>query len=102
MQAIKKVQPTRQLLSLTCRGFYFNALPEEARNFPELDFPLNVGYNDNFGHYALHLTYGSRAKLFFRRRALEAMFTAHYRDLLKAITSLNFDQLERLCEDNLT
>jgi hypothetical protein len=102
MLAIKKVALTRQVTQLSKRGYYFNALSEEAKNFPELDFPMNLGYNDNFGHYALQMTFGSKVKLFFRRSALETMFMNHYKDLLRAITNQNFDQLERLCEDNLT
>lgn len=94
MLAIKKVALTRQFTQFSRRGFYFNALSDKAKNFQELDFPMNVGYNDNFGHYALYMTFGSKVKLLFRKRALEAMFMNHYKDLLRAITNQNFDQLE--------
>jgi hypothetical protein len=51
MLAIKRVATTRQVLTINKRGFYFNTIAEDAKNFPLLDFPMNLGYNDNFGNY---------------------------------------------------
>lgn len=75
--------------------------PEE-NNFPELDFPFNIGFNDNFQYYQQRMSTSSKLKLLFRGRQLEALFLAHFSDLLRAIKSQNYEQLELLCEDKLT
>ena len=94
------IKKSRLLLQVPCRSFYFTALAD--KNFPDLDFPLNVGFNENFKDYSQRMSTMSKLKLLFRRRQLEALFLSHYRDLLRAIKAQNYDQLELLCEDNLT
>jgi len=48
MMLTLKFTSNKTLTALSRRGFYFNALSTEDKNFPDLDFPLNVGYNDHF------------------------------------------------------
>ena len=64
------------------RSFYFNSNP---KNFPQLDFPLNIGFNDHFEFYQHYLTFKSKLYLFFRKRQLTSQFKTNYFDLLKAI-----------------
>ena len=82
------------------RGYYFSSLKPVQRN---TDFPLNIGYNNYFKHHALYK--GSRIdqlKLSLKKKNLEIAFRDHYHDLLQAIASKSFDQLEILCEEQLT
>lgn len=88
------------LLSRSKRGYYFSGLKPSQRN---TDFPLNLGYNNFFDHYAMYK--GSRseqARLRMRQKTLTILFRDHYHDLLTAIVSKSYEQLELLCEDRLT
>lgn len=98
MQAL----PGRALIAVGKRGFYFNAVAVEDRNFPELEFPLNVGYNDHYQFYSQRMAYRSRLKLFIKKKPMQAQFLARYQDLLKAIKNQNYDTLDLLCEERLT
>jgi len=59
-----------------------------------LDFPLNLGYNEHFKYHAQIMTLASSLRLAVRRRALERTFRAKYEDLLKAISQDNYESLE--------
>ena len=60
---------TQRFYRFDTRSFYFSAAP---KNFPEIDFPFNVGFNDNFKYYKQQMTRSSKLMLFLRRRPLSA------------------------------
>ena len=88
------------LICKAVRGYYFSSLKSSQRN---TDFPLNIGYNNYFQHYAMYKgTRQEQIKLRLRQKALTLLFRDHYYDLLAAIVSKSYEQLELLCEENLT
>jgi hypothetical protein len=85
------------LTLLPHRTFYFQ-LEVQQRN---LDFPLNLGFNDHFKYHSQALSLGSTLWLALRRRAITRTFLTHYGDLLQAIAQDNYEALEQLCEPTL-
>ena len=88
------------MLVFAKRGFYFQSLSPAQRN---TDFPLNLGYNVHYKHFA---QYQTKDKSWFtdsiRLKNLKRQFSEHYFDLLRAIESRDFQKLTALCEENLT
>ena len=72
----------------------------KSRDGADIDFPLNLGYNNYFEDYCNQYL-GSSGKLrrAFRRRQLDPLFLLHYHDLLKAICNHRYEKLEMLCEE---
>ena len=68
-----------------------------------VDFALNLGFNDYYGAYSgQYLNWQTKLKLGLRKHQLESTFRRHYYQLLKAITTQNYEQLEMLTEETLT
>ena len=70
-QILRSIKPTT-------RGFYFKASGQ--RN---IDFPLNVGYNDEYDLEPMALR--SKMSLVYRKSRLNKQFISKYKDLLNAI-----------------
>ena len=94
----------RQIVSQSRRNIYFtrpeNMFVVRSRDGAEIDFPLNIGYNNYFENYCNQYL-GSTGKLrrAFRRRQLNPLFLLHYHDLLRAICNHRYEKLEMLCEE---
>jgi hypothetical protein len=81
------------------RSFYFAQLAPINKN---IDFPLNLGYNDHYTHHAQYRgSLAQRLSLKYRRTSLELQFKRHYLDLLQAICNQSYDSLQVLCENEL-
>ena len=68
-----------------------------------VDFALNLGFNDYYSaYYGTYLNWQSKWKLGLRKNQLELAFQRHYYQLLKAITTQNYELLESVTEETLT
>ena len=62
---------------------------------------MNVGFNNNYEHFE-NLNAKSRFWLYFRQKRLLSQFKLAYFDLLKAIKEMKYENIEQICEDQLT